>query len=507
MPNRLVKWLFIALITLIVFFLLLFVRITYVYDLNTKLPLNEAQVMITHGDFWNGCGDDNYYKTNFLGLIFEVGINNTCLTAVDKEGYIKNGKNRSSGFVNVVYLQKSSGSLLEYYTDPILASDGLDFLNALSKPLVYQETNTSTLMRIKPVVPNLASEGSVDLVIESIANTAAEKNVYGYGTAKIKFLGMGGIREINDELLSSGVYEPFAAWNLIAPPDVEYTKELVIGSYKQYVLRLRDGKTYVKAIPLITKDVNGNGYLTFRVITFNGSLLASSEKQAVGSTPIVQEEINIYPSDGQIASEEDIALSGRGFEPDSKITFYIEETNTEWSKNIGADGAWDTYFGEIVGEGSYNVSPSLSNIRTLVVSSNGKQQKFIFSIDKNLKFRQIYFLGLILNLPASLLVDSRSQNWIRLTDGNPANIYFMYSQEWPSYNDYLLSIRNDLIADSDLPPGIAKIATPGKGSAESYSFYDAQKKRSYELAEYDDSGLNLNIDYMLSLISNAQIQK
>lgn len=495
--KKLIIGIIIALIILFIFF----VRVTYVYDLETKLPVANAQVTITHGDFWNGCGDDRNYKTNFLGMVFEFGANLTCATSIEKDGYIKNGKNKQSSIVNVIYLQKSINTPVKYYTASVFEKDGVDFLGALSAPLVPQKNPNPAFdsAPIKPVFSGLVDNTNVDVVIELIENTEKQPNVYGYGTAKVKFLGAGGIQVISDEILNSSIDEPFASLNLIAPPNGEYAKEMTIGSYKQYVVRLRDGKTYVKIFPHITK-----GSLTFWFTTFDNSLLPKSKDQA--EKQFVEKEIKIYPNDGKILNNNDIALSGQGFKPNSQIRFYIQEINTAWSKNIESDGTWNTYFGEIVGEGSYSANLTAAETRTLLVSENNNQQKFVFSIDKNLKTRQIYFNGLVLNLPANLFIDSRDLNWIKLTDGNDKNIYSIYSKE-QSYNDYLLSIRKEIIIDSSLPAGIFKISTPGKGAAVIYSFYDSNLKRSFDLLEDTGSNLNLSLNYVLSLISNAQIQK
>lgn len=494
-------FIFIAvLVSLIIF--KFFIRVTYVYNLKTKLPIVNAKVLIKHNKFWTGCVNDKYYKTNFLGVIFDVGLNNSCTTLVRKEGYIINGINKSSSLINTISLQRSVNKPLKYYVEPVFEKDRVDFLGALKSSLVFGDNTdaSSDSGRIMPVFSELVDDADFDMILESIESIGP--NISGGEKAKIRFTGAGGIQKINDEVLSSSIDQPFASLNLIKAPGGEYASEMVIDDYKQYVIRLRDGKTYIKVIPSIDRE-----YLNFQVTTFDDSLLPKDKD--VVEIKSVEKEMKIYPSDGKILGDMDISLSGQGFEPYSQINFYVQETDTRWSRYVEVDGSWNTYFCELIGGSSCSVSPTTASTRTLLVSeNNNNQKKFIFSIDKNLKNRQIYFHGLVINLPASLFVLSRDINSISLTDGSNdrKHLYSIYSKK-QSYNDYRFSIRRSIINDSSLPAGIFKINLPEKSDIDIYSFYDSELKRSFELIGRDESVEGLDLEYLLSSISNAQIQQ
>lgn len=411
---------FLLIIILLLVLSSLLIRITYVYDFDTKKPISDANVMILHGVFWNGCIDEKYYKPNSYGIVFEFGLfNNTCMTTVKKDSYIINGINHKSSFLNIIYLKKLEKISVRYGCDQIYEKDGVDILGTLNEPLKSNEGPSFDTEIIKPTVSKLIDNSKIDLIVESIENTAPQENVYGYATAKIKFLGSGGIKEIDDTDLGTSYYEDFTSLNLTEPPKNGYAKEMTIGSYKQYVALLRDGKTYVKIFPIINKK-----YLQLLAYTFDDSLVVPHS----------------YP-DNSLAP----------LKSDNKITN-----------------------------------------------------------NKSLMPGQLDFTGLIFNLPSNLFIGSKSENSMEIIETKNESGYLISSIP-ESYSDYLSYMRKVSalsVIDKNLPEGVSKInLSYTTEPLYRYSFYDSTQKRSYQLGNYSGSKLNLNINYILSLISNLQIQK
>jgi len=255
----------------------------YVYDLDTNQPIVGAKVIVrTYAasfNYWVGCIESAKSETDQNGYVFLGGINSNkvCDITVHKDGYIDNGisddqlATRDPGSsslsskrfpldkeVHAVHLKTTKITPRYYNSKSLYPGDGLDILEFLGEPAL--PTERDLYKDIESTPQTLVSNTDHDLTIEAIPGNEFE--------LRIITQNKGGIQEITNQTNFGASYdEIFRFANLVTPPKDGYLKEMSIKLGRQYILRLRDGNSYVKLESARSNGLDNKTYFKFINIT------------------------------------------------------------------------------------------------------------------------------------------------------------------------------------------------------------------------------------------------
>lgn len=486
----------------------------FVYDLNTNEPISNAQVEVGYyRDLWNGCNYHNTYETNEEGYVSadDLKAKYICDIVVKKDGYINNGTddehlNHSMYPANKkIYLKKIHTDQRQYTTSQIYEGDVVDILSYINTPIPYEVEGRTYYKSIEPSPGTIASSNNYipDLLLQSKNNKI-----------KIVAQGEGGIQEITNKTDYGASYEePFKYVNLTVSPKDGYQKEIDItnnevNTYRRYIVKLRDGKTYVKLVSQMSRDQNNKVSVVFsNIMSFN----PVNENIKLDEQNTKNRELIVYPQDKLIRSITDIYLEGRGFKPKEEIQITMENTDIKGTAIADENGEWYSSFGDH-GYNSTIISKSMgTDIRTIDLISSNYNQKISFTISSS-RQGKMYFTGLTLSFPDNLRVWRQyydGSETVEMTDTITDSNRYIISSTKESYISYINNLRQKKSLENTSIPGVVKYFSDSSGTTE-YSFYDSRVKRSYKFFESIYEGktrLNWDIEYPLSFIEDEQIQQ
>ncbi len=477
-----------------------------VYDLNTNEPIANAQVEIEYyRDLWNGCSNSNSYTTNQAG---EVSSNNLkrkdiCNVEVKKDGYIINGAGeewvpRFFPPHKKIHLKKITTDQRQYNTAPMYDGDGINILDFINNPIPRQDKSLGGYESIQPIPKNFLTNQKIDMKLESIGDSVTEIRLITQVDA--------GIQEITDSIdLGASYDEPYRYANLVTPPQNNYKKEIIISQNKRYILRLRDGKTYVKFSYDMSTNSSNQLYASFYLLSFNKPSESESKPSNNVSAPNTQEkEITAFPNNiNPIFDDNDWFIKGMGFLPESQIYVLVKEVGASWTTFTDPKGNWQTSFGDMTYSQGFSTKPTTSTDRTISIQGKDFSKDITFKIDSSLKKRVVYFAGLELTLPSSLIVERRynPSNWVMEFSDKDTNRYQIAAVK-ETYQDYFVRTREMKLTPTNIP-GIFK---QNLEYNKNFLFYDPETEYSYEFGEFEGSKFNWSLEYFLSLIDNEKIQ-
>jgi hypothetical protein len=353
----------------------------YVYDLDTKKPIPGATVILRYfKDYWNGCNYTSTHTTNEEGNIFssDLRLKNLCTVTVSKKGYIENGtedehfNHKKYPAHKKIYLKKITTDQRQYTSSSIHEDDVIDILSYINTPIPYEVEGRTYYKSIEPAPRPIALSNSYipDLWLQSENDRI-----------KIVAQGDAGIQEITENIdYGASFEESFKYANLTVPPKDGYKKEIDItnnevNTYRRYIVKLRDGKTYIKLVSGMNRDENNEISLVFsNIMSFNSvNENVKSDEQKVKNVEII-----VYPQDKLIRSITDIYLEGKGFNPKEEIQITMENTDIKGTAIADQNGEWYSSFGDH-GYNSTIISKSMgTDMRIINLTSPSHNQKNLF---------------------------------------------------------------------------------------------------------------------------------
>ena len=222
------KWLLYAIIFLFMFYILsFFVKIIYVVNVDTSLPIRNAKVVTYYSNWADGCGKPTTEVTNALGFVFSFGA--VCKISVEKENYHINGLLNNGNLIAQIKMNKITNA-----QNPVIFSrkffngEGMDMLS------YFHDLNT--------LVPeNMFLDKQLDFT---------------FNNTVITFNGDGGVQEIDKSYPTVRTTDQkfFNIENLLFAPKDGYVKSIELKHGRAYVAKLADGVHYMKFISITWKD-------------------------------------------------------------------------------------------------------------------------------------------------------------------------------------------------------------------------------------------------------------